>query len=189
MQDETFWGRWRNRWRTKLEKTQEAGDLLQNRRVTLYLTKWKHWILYHLTRSVKLKPWPGGTKPYLWQPVIASQSSNKGCKSHRQLFHPDWGSSMHVAYWCSMLDDRLFLNLPFPPIPLNFPLRWFMSVKSKCMQWEWCLTYTHCWGMHIYTWFITLSYSECHNITHYKLMNTSWYIHSEVTTLHSWRIV
>ena len=30
------------------------------------------WILRHLTRSVKLKPWPGGTKPYLWQPVIAS---------------------------------------------------------------------------------------------------------------------
>ena len=24
------------------------------------MTKWKHWILRHLTRSVKLKPWPGG---------------------------------------------------------------------------------------------------------------------------------
>ena len=32
-----------------------------------------HWILRHLTRSVKLKQWPGDTKSYLWQPVIASQ--------------------------------------------------------------------------------------------------------------------
>ena len=46
-----------------------------------------HWILRHLTRSVKLKPWPGGHK-VLFSATSdrLSQSSNKGWKSHRKLF-------------------------------------------------------------------------------------------------------
>ena len=60
-----------------------------------YMTKWKHWILRQPDQVSKTETMArGGTKPYLWQPVIASQSSNKGWKSHRQLFRPDWGSSV-----------------------------------------------------------------------------------------------
>ena len=59
------------------------------------VTKWKHWILSQPDQVSKTETMArGGTKPYLWQPVIASQSSNKGWKSHRQLFRPDWGSSV-----------------------------------------------------------------------------------------------
>ena len=61
---------------SKLPTTQAYTTYLSVSYLSTY-DKCNHWVLRHLTRSVKLKPWPGGPKSHLRQPVIVSPNSSK----------------------------------------------------------------------------------------------------------------
>ena len=58
-------------------------------------------MLHQLTRSVKLKPWPGDTKSYLRQPVIVSPVIQQ-MMEEPQTAVLSWLGLISVAYWWSM---------------------------------------------------------------------------------------